>query len=187
MTIGAPCVKRYGGYNCRQRLIRNGGWLVVVMVQLVVLFPCVVMSMDIKWTPNTSNNNNEDAATAPRSQKYWDEHNIERPDYAKTDWEIAQEKMKEDPNSVRLFIFMSIFGLTLLFFTVFSQSNQHAYRLGGNHRTTTTTTTRSNNPTQTKLKMPFQEHKLTSQEALRQARIEMFERSMKQQNKQHTD
>ena len=29
----------------------------------------------------------------PRSQKYWDENNIERPDYAKTDAELLKERM----------------------------------------------------------------------------------------------
>jgi len=37
----------------------------------------------------------ETAATAPRSQRYWDEHNIERPDYAKTDYELARDRLKE--------------------------------------------------------------------------------------------
>jgi hypothetical protein len=32
-----------------------------------------------------------DAHNAPRSQRYWDEHGIKRPDYAKTDAEIAAE------------------------------------------------------------------------------------------------
>ncbi|KAL3815705.1 hypothetical protein ACHAXA_004885 [Cyclostephanos tholiformis] len=34
----------------------------------------------------------EDAHNAPRSQRYWDEHGIKRPDYAKTDAEIAAER-----------------------------------------------------------------------------------------------
>ena len=174
MTMHHSC-SRYDGSCFRQRVILNGGWLIMgIVVAVVVLFPCAVMSMDIKWTPNDNNEN--EAATAPRSQKYWDEHNVKRPDYAKTDWEIAQEKMKDDPNSVRLLILLSIVGLTLLFFSIFIKSNQHAYRLG-----TTTQDTKKNR------KMPFQDNKLTSQEALRQARIEMFEKAMKQQNKEHTD
>ena len=43
------------------------------------------------WTPGKDDPKNA-AHTAPRSQKYWDDHGIERPDYAKTDAEIAQEK-----------------------------------------------------------------------------------------------
>ena len=35
-----------------------------------------------------------DAHNAPRSQRYWDEHGITRPDYAKTDAEIAAERRR---------------------------------------------------------------------------------------------
>ncbi len=49
---------------------------------------------NIKWTPN-SNPDAPEAATAPRSQKYWDENNIERPDYAKTDFEVMKEKLQK--------------------------------------------------------------------------------------------
>jgi len=50
-----------------------------------------VESTDVKWTEGEHDTNNK-AHTAPKSQKYWDEHGIERPDYAKTDAEIAQER-----------------------------------------------------------------------------------------------
>jgi hypothetical protein len=46
----------------------------------------------IQWIPaKESNTNNIDAAAAPKSQRYWDEHKILRPDYAKTDEELAAE------------------------------------------------------------------------------------------------
>jgi hypothetical protein len=45
---------------------------------------------NVKWTAGDTNGHA--AATAPRSQKYWNDHNIERPDYAKTDAEIAMER-----------------------------------------------------------------------------------------------
>ncbi len=45
----------------------------------------------VKWTA-ASGNSNDPAATAPRSQKYWDTHGIKRPDYAKTDAELAMER-----------------------------------------------------------------------------------------------
>ena len=79
-------------------------WLVLI---LMLLFgspttPPVptVSATDIKWTPaddakrdaNTDSDNKPNAATAPKSQRYWDEHGIERPDYAKTDAEVAQER-----------------------------------------------------------------------------------------------
>jgi hypothetical protein len=46
---------------------------------------------EITWQANDEQDN-DPAKTAPRSQKYWDEHNIQRPDYAKTDTEIWAEK-----------------------------------------------------------------------------------------------
>ncbi len=56
-----------------------------------VSFSCLTAATDVKWTPGKDDPKNA-AHTAPRSQKYWNEHGIERPDYAKTDAEIAQEK-----------------------------------------------------------------------------------------------
>jgi len=47
----------------------------------------------VQWTQNNNIAPEHRAAhNAPRSQKYWDEHGIERPDYAKTDAEIAAER-----------------------------------------------------------------------------------------------
>mmetsp|Transcript_36957 Transcript_36957/g.54250 ORF Transcript_36957/g.54250 Transcript_36957/m.54250 type:complete len:186 (+) Transcript_36957:297-854(+) len=61
-------------------------------VHHVVNFP-VVSATSVKWIPgNNGNNDNNAAATAPRSQKYWDEHGIERPEYGKSDAEIAAER-----------------------------------------------------------------------------------------------
>ena len=47
-----------------------------------------------------------DAKTAPRSQRYWDEHGVVRPDYAKTDDELRAERRRaptgeEDTSSLR--------------------------------------------------------------------------------------
>jgi hypothetical protein len=44
----------------------------------------------VKWQAATDGSSNP-AHTAPRSQRYWDEHGIERPDYGKTDAELAVE------------------------------------------------------------------------------------------------
>jgi hypothetical protein len=52
-------------------------------------------SIDIKWTSasdSTRKDGKETAATAPRSKNYWIENNIEVPDYAKTDAELALER-----------------------------------------------------------------------------------------------
>jgi hypothetical protein len=49
----------------------------------------------VKWVGNQDPNAPE-ASRVPRSQKYWDEHKIERPDYAKTDAEVFQERILSD-------------------------------------------------------------------------------------------
>mmetsp|Transcript_1996 Transcript_1996/g.4935 ORF Transcript_1996/g.4935 Transcript_1996/m.4935 type:complete len:201 (+) Transcript_1996:136-738(+) len=54
---------------------------------------------DIKWT--SSSDPNDEAANAPKSQRYWDENNIKRPDYAKTDAEVAAERMGLTGGSTR--------------------------------------------------------------------------------------
>ena len=57
----------------------------------------VLASTDVKWTA-AEQDPNDAAATAPRSQRYWDEHGITRPDYAKTDAEIAAERRANGDN-----------------------------------------------------------------------------------------
>lgn len=65
------------------------------LLLLVVLTTLpVVQATQVKWFGN-NNNNKDPAATAPRSQRYWDQHNIQRPDYAKTDAELAAERGDE--------------------------------------------------------------------------------------------
>lgn len=55
----------------------------------------VVKATKVTWTGNDNVLPEQKAAhDAPRSQKYWDEHGIERPDYAKTDAEIAAERRR---------------------------------------------------------------------------------------------
>lgn len=53
---------------------------------LLVFF---VQATEIKWKGTSSGD--DPAKTAPKSQRYWDTHKITRPDYAKTDAEIAKE------------------------------------------------------------------------------------------------
>lgn len=60
---------------------------------LIIFFVHVVLCVhatEIKWTAGDAAGS--DAAKAPKSQKYWDEHGIKRPDYAKTDGELAAER-----------------------------------------------------------------------------------------------
>lgn len=66
----------------------------------------------MKWTQNNNIAQEHRAAhNAPRSQKYWDEHGIERPDYAKTDAEIAAERGVASSMGV---IILRGVGITLL-------------------------------------------------------------------------
>lgn len=67
----------------------------------------------VEWIGNHDPNAPE-ASKVPRSQKYWDKHNIERPDYAKTDAEIMREKLLSDKDSTlnapKLLFVLALFG-----------------------------------------------------------------------------
>jgi hypothetical protein len=65
---------------------------------LLLLAIITVPATEVTWTSNAEPGNHDPAKTAPRSQRFWDEHNIERPDYAKTDAEIAAEKGEAVPS-----------------------------------------------------------------------------------------
>ena len=66
---------------------------------------------DVKWTSASNDGDNEDpAATAPKSQKYWDEHNIERPDYAKTDAEMLMERGGGGLLILKILLFLAVSG-----------------------------------------------------------------------------
>mmetsp|Transcript_25316 Transcript_25316/g.45622 ORF Transcript_25316/g.45622 Transcript_25316/m.45622 type:complete len:219 (-) Transcript_25316:34-690(-) len=55
---------------------------------------------NVNWQGNPNISPEHKAAhNAPRSQKYWDEHGIERPDYAKTDAEIAADRGQKGGSS----------------------------------------------------------------------------------------
>ena len=71
--------------------------LFAFLLLVASLSPPVVEATDIKWHAGGDGGGDEDpevraAKNAPRSQRYWDEHNIKRPDYAKTDAEVAAER-----------------------------------------------------------------------------------------------
>mmetsp|Transcript_14312 Transcript_14312/g.23669 ORF Transcript_14312/g.23669 Transcript_14312/m.23669 type:complete len:144 (-) Transcript_14312:124-555(-) len=70
----------------RQTLVRVLLLLSVALLQLSL----VVVEGKVTWTASSSGKD-DPAATAPRSQKYWDENGIKRPDYAKTDAELAAD------------------------------------------------------------------------------------------------
>jgi hypothetical protein len=66
-----------------------------VIFSIALMIPSVICTK-ITWTGNPDA---PEASKVPRSQKYWDEHNVQRPDYAKTDSELAQERrMNAAPN-----------------------------------------------------------------------------------------
>lgn len=88
------------------------------IITLILLSYCFrphniqVSATNIKWTgggdhqiPQTgrTNKQGESAQTAPRSQKYWDEHGIERPDYAKTDTELAHDRRVKQTTNKKAF------------------------------------------------------------------------------------
>jgi hypothetical protein len=98
----APLARRARHWNSFQNclvLLSVTSWLFLLLLAGANL-PRTTAT-EVKWTASTTTaaaldangqRLKETAATAPRSQKYWDEHNIERPDYAKTDAELAHEK-----------------------------------------------------------------------------------------------
>jgi hypothetical protein len=61
----------------------------VVVAALLLLLSSAVSATNIKFTPGSDTSSK--AHTAPRSQKYWNDNNIERPDYGKTDAEVFME------------------------------------------------------------------------------------------------
>lgn len=63
--------------------------------------------MQVKWTA-ASANSNDPAATAPRSQQYWDKHGIKRPDYAKTDAELAMERGDSTTSFSMIWVFLVV-------------------------------------------------------------------------------
>eukprot|EP00581_Thalassiosira_minuscula_P012475 CAMPEP_0183726904 /NCGR_PEP_ID=MMETSP0737-20130205/24390_1 /TAXON_ID=385413 /ORGANISM="Thalassiosira miniscula, Strain CCMP1093" /LENGTH=196 /DNA_ID=CAMNT_0025958375 /DNA_START=40 /DNA_END=630 /DNA_ORIENTATION=+ len=77
---------------------------------------------DVQWKGNDNVSPEHKAAhEAPRSQKYWDEHGIERPDYAKTDAEIAAERRQRGETSAG--IGMGLFGFIFLIMGIFAMAS----------------------------------------------------------------
>jgi len=80
----------------------------------------VVHGQQIKFTKNENiQDKHKDAHYAPRSQKYWDEHNIEHPDYAKTDAEIMAERGERIGTS-KLLSFALISAISFSIFLVYA-------------------------------------------------------------------
>ena len=86
----------------------------LLIVYLLLIIPSTTSATQVKWQPNNNiKPENQAAHNAPRSQKYWDENNIKRPDYAKTDAEVAAERGEGSGGLLGLFLKTSI-GIVLL-------------------------------------------------------------------------
>lgn len=91
-------------------------------------------SIDIKWTSasdSTRKDGKETAATAPRSRNYWIENNIEVPDYAKTDAELALERGESGGGGggVSLLMMFVVLGAAVGYYKYVLPRLQH----GGGH------------------------------------------------------
>lgn len=74
--------------------------LLLLVTILLANSPTSINATQVSWSGNQYVDPKHKAAhDAPRSQKYWDEHGIERPDYAKTDAEIAAERRQRGGES----------------------------------------------------------------------------------------
>ena len=68
-------------------------YTIYFMITCFSLIPSSTSATQVKWQPNNNvKPENQAAHNAPRSQKYWNENNIKRPDYAKTDAEVYAER-----------------------------------------------------------------------------------------------
>jgi hypothetical protein len=86
----------------------------MMMILTTHMIDLALATTNVKWTAGDSNGHA--AATAPRSQKYWNDHNIERPDYAKTDAELAMER--GGPSDGSSLVHTSLVTLLMIMMTV---------------------------------------------------------------------
>ena len=98
-----------------------------MMVAILSSHSVEVEGQEIKFTSNQNiPEKHKEAHYAPRSQKYWDEHNIERPDYAKTDAEIMAERgeqMKIGSSKLLSVALMSAISFLILVIYAFATDN----------------------------------------------------------------
>ena len=129
---------------------------------VLLLILAVAKATNIKWT-GSQGGSNDPAKTAPKSQKYWDEHNIKRPDYAKTDAEVAAERGETNVASIWLGLLIIGGGLVAAY-----QQRTHSggARLGSS--TGVSMSTQSSNSSV--------DRGMSADERARQARLARFER-----------
>jgi hypothetical protein len=107
----------------------------------------LVSALDITWHANPEDelqgDGKDPAKTAPKSQRYWDEHGIVKPDYAYTDDEIRQRQQQQqgqDTTSLSMAETVMVavascfvLGMAVALYVLHATRNQQsAHRLGGN-------------------------------------------------------
>ncbi len=140
-------INQYGMAPCRQAFIKITALYEMNYFRVAIILALLaainsVSGTEVKWT---GNKDGPEAARVPRSQKYWDENNIERPDYAKTDAELREErKAKGGPAAVdvqnesggsNVKTLLLIFGFFLgLWWIIFQKAVGAGHRLGGSSK-----------------------------------------------------
>jgi len=91
-------------------------YTIYLFITYLLLIPSSTLATQVKWQPNNNiKPENEAAHNAPRSQKYWNENNIKRPDYAKTDAEVAAERGESGGSGGLFGLFLKVsVGLVLV-------------------------------------------------------------------------
>ena len=159
-------------------------WPLLGLARYVALLSFLLLcrATSIKWTPadETKNRDNKAnaAATAPKSQRYWDEHGIERPDYAKTDAEVARERAAQYKDGIKsatetlggkLIIGMTIVALSYLYLVrggkIVAFWDKGSFRLGG-----------SSNQGRSGYASSFASSQTASREEARNARLARFDK-----------
>ena len=141
-NIAPPPPTIFGGVCCRHRCR-----LASILLVFVSFRHALVDSSSVKWQAGKDQTSTErsgklNAATAPRSQKYWDEHAIERPEYGKTDAEVAGERISSVKASpvAKVFLGMAISAALLSYSMrsgmIIAPWNKGSHRLGGSRQAT---------------------------------------------------
>lgn len=113
-------------------------FLSVALLLLLSMTMPVANATQVKWFGNNKKNM-DPAATAPRSQRYWDKNNIKRPDYAKTDAELAAERGESpntSPSSTGMWILLGLVVAGFVGNKVYQERQAGGVRLEGSSAST---------------------------------------------------
>jgi hypothetical protein len=103
----------------------------IVIPLLLLILVTASTATNVKWT-GAQYDPKDRAATAPRSQKYWDKHKIKRPDYAKTDAEVRAERGESSIDSnKRIWMVLAACGMGYAALCVYQTIGN---RLGGGQK-----------------------------------------------------